>query len=142
MADAEAKETILLPDDLRRNLEDRRRTLMQGLYQPIGLLITLAQVFLVALAARRAGDLCVVAIVDENTRQRVAVQLDCPAAGLRPQQHIGNDRLGGGAVESEAGPWIERLELRQSPASLSTAPTPSRSFPMCCCGRSPAEIGR
>src|SRR6185437_3142165 len=41
MAHAEAEESLLLPHDLGRDLEDRRRALMQRLHQPIGLLVAL-----------------------------------------------------------------------------------------------------
>ena len=75
-----AKEAVLLAHDLGRDLEDRRGALVQRFDQPVRRLEPLGQIFPLGLAADAAADPGVIAVVDQNPRQRLGVQLDDPAA--------------------------------------------------------------
>ena len=99
------EERILPPNDLARHVEDGARALLQALGQPIGRLELSGDILPVLLALRAAPDLGDIDLVDENARQRVAVELDAPAEIRRGGDvHVGNRGRCGRIAEGAA--WL------------------------------------
>ena len=88
------RKRVLLAHDLLGDAQDRAGPLVEALDQPVGGLQALDQEFAIAVTRRHvARDACIVGTVDQDARQRLAVDLDQPAAVARgPDEDVGDDR--------------------------------------------------
>ena len=80
MPHAIGHEAVLLTDDFGRNFEDCLGPLIQASRQPVGVLQAFRKEIAVGRLFGVRQHVRVVDIVDQNARQRLAVQLDSPAA--------------------------------------------------------------
>ena len=112
MLHAVDEEPVLLFDDLGRDLEDGLGALIERAHQPGRGLQVLGEIGLGAVGPRVLGELGVIALVDEDLRQRVGVELDDEAAvGARPHIDVGHDRLHRGRAEGQARLRIETADF-------------------------------
>ena len=74
------EEALLALDDLRHDLDDRPRALVERLDQPVGALQAFAEPGPRRLVLRAGLQLLIIAAVDQQPRQRRLVQLDGKAA--------------------------------------------------------------
>lgn len=112
MLHAPGQERILLSNDLAGNLQDRARTLIQALGQPVCGLEAFAQEALLALAARLTADGGIIGLIHQHPWQRVAVEFDRPAAiAGRPHQHIRHHRLDQRCAEGTSRLRVERPDF-------------------------------
>ena len=103
------KEAVLLFDDLHRDLEDGLGALIERAHQPGRGLQILRQIALGAVGSGVLRELGMIALVDQNLRQGVGVELDNEAA-VWSGTHINvrHNRLHHGRAEGEA--WL-RIEI-------------------------------
>ena len=84
MLDATGKKRILLAHDLVGDFEDGSSALIERTYEPRRALQTLGQIGFVGVAARGGRNFRIVALVDQDLRQRVGVEFDEPARRPAP----------------------------------------------------------
>ena len=112
MLDAVHEESVLLAHDLLGDFENRAGALIQAFHEPIRSLQTIEQIALVALVRRRFGDARVIGAIDEDARQRVAIQLDVPAAvRCGADDDVRHDGLHLHGAEFQTWLRIEALDL-------------------------------
>ena len=111
--DAMRKERVLLADDFVRDLEDGAGALVERAHEPCGALQALGKIRFLRVTARGCRNLGIIALIDQNLRQRVRVELDKPGAvGRRPHKDIRHDRLHDRRTECQAGLRIEAADFR------------------------------
>ena len=94
MRHAMGEEAILLAHDLGRDLQDGAGALIERAHQPGRVLQAIGEIGFVAVLADRLRQFGIVGLVDQDPRQRVAVELDMPAAvGARPHIDVGHHGL-------------------------------------------------
>ena len=92
MMHAAHEKSFLLADDFARDFQNRRRALMHGFDEPIGLLPMVGNVVFVSFLRGRRLNLGIITFVCQNARQRFGVELDVPAAiRLGTQKNVGDD---------------------------------------------------
>ena len=119
MFDAKGQESILLAHDLGGDLQNGARPLVQALDQPVGRGEAVGDEGFFGVGARGLGDLGMIALVDQNPGQGVAVEVDAPTAQtVFAHKHIGHDALGRGRAKGGARAGRQAADLDRHVADI------------------------
>src|SRR5215471_12309050 len=102
----------LLADDFGCDLQDGTGALIERAHEPCRILQAVGEIGFVAILADRLGELGVIGLVDQDARQRVAVELDMPAAvGPRPDIDVRDHGLHPRRAEFQSRLRIEAADF-------------------------------